>query len=311
MILSKMFNLLCLRVILRLPLPDHVRTLLEWPIASRLLNPKKEYWSMLGKNRKILVGMEDILNRKILFEGKNRPCFWEPSTTTLAQRIAEQSKICLLAGAHIGYEFIQIEKTLHPNGKIITFEPIPYLADRCQKTIYANRLESRITLRKEALSDSKGTVQMREDNLKSSITSMEEESTLTASCTTIDETMQNESESLSLLLLDIEGYEWEALHGARKTLEKNKPDCIIEIVESILKERNIPSEKIYGFLQDLGYTCYAIQDDYRLEKNLKKAPKIITIIPVNQYQSLGKYFNILATQKSPEQLKEMEIQIKN
>lgn len=56
-----------------------------------------------------------------------------------------------------------------------------------------------------------------------------------------------------LIQLDIEGYEFKALLGAKETIKKYKPVLCIEFCEKWLERYNDNSEKILGLLKELNY----------------------------------------------------------
>lgn len=58
--------------------------------------------------------------------------------------------------------------------------------------------------------------------------------------------------ALDLLQLDLEGYEYFALEGARKTIEKYKPTIVVEFANH-WTHYGVPSDAIDNLLRDLGY----------------------------------------------------------
>jgi len=61
-------------------------------------------------------------------------------------------------------------------------------------------------------------------------------------------------EGLGLLKLDLEGYEYLALEGAKETLKNNHPVIIIEESSYSLKRCGYSTEQIHKLLVSLGYT---------------------------------------------------------
>lgn len=57
-----------------------------------------------------------------------------------------------------------------------------------------------------------------------------------------------------LIKIDIEGLEYEALCGAKKTLNKYKPTIIVEIHPILLAKRNVKVESIFDILKQNKYT---------------------------------------------------------
>lgn len=68
----------------------------------------------------------------------------------------------------------------------------------------------------------------------------------------------------NLILLDIEGFEYQALKGMKKLLHSKKIDLIIEICYTEhWDEKNPYFEDIYKLLNELEYKCYSLHDNSR------------------------------------------------
>lgn len=82
---------------------------------------------------------------------------------------------------------------------------------------------------------------------------------------TLDDNL-NSIESCAVILIDVEGFELEVIHGAHSIIQKFKPYIIIEVNPNYLKKRGGISVLIlYEELFHLGYTCYSI-DKFRITK---------------------------------------------
>lgn len=66
-----------------------------------------------------------------------------------------------------------------------------------------------------------------------------------------------------LIQLDIEGYEYKALLGAKNTIIKYKPVICVEFCEKWLNRYENTSQDIVLFLDNLGYVCI---DEYGVDK---------------------------------------------
>ena len=65
------------------------------------------------------------------------------------------------------------------------------------------------------------------------------------------------------IMMDVEGYEWEVLQGAHKTIANAKPICFMEIAKTF-HSRDIKNERFddtIQFFTDLGYTVYLHHDN--------------------------------------------------
>jgi hypothetical protein len=70
--------------------------------------------------------------------------------------------------------------------------------------------------------------------------------------------------AIDLIKIDIEGFEYSALLGMKKTLVSYKPAILIEILAENSSDTN--RKNIHDFLHSLGYSKYFIDDLGKLSK---------------------------------------------
>ncbi len=176
-------------------------------------------------------------------------------------------------GAHkAGYLYHMIKKA-GSTGKIFAFEPQSRLYQ------YLVKLKSlfkwdHVTIEHLALSDQAGKVSLYIPSDKKSRASSPGASILKLDYPNgIGSTEEVDTETLDsycsrkkirpgFLKIDVEGNELRILQGGISTLRDCKPDILVEI-----EERHVGREQVLetiGFLQELGYTGYFIQDIRRL-----------------------------------------------
>jgi Methyltransferase FkbM domain len=72
----------------------------------------------------------------------------------------------------------------------------------------------------------------------------------------------SESARIGFLKIDVEGYEYKAFRGARKTLERNRPVITSEFCPGALEARSGLSRREYlEFLVSLGYEVLVLTDE--------------------------------------------------
>ena len=192
-----------------------IRDLIMWPIASRVLGSVYSDNVPLQSGFSMKIDMRDILGRLILFYAPNLEYFWEPQTLKLARLILERANgDVITAGAHIGYTALML-RTFLRGGRIFAFEPVSYLYAIAADNFSLNKNLGPIHCMRTALDDKNGTATVYIDTLRSTLlgagaikgTMSESEIVSTA---TIDSVVkQNNIRELSLVFLDIEGYEFE------------------------------------------------------------------------------------------------------
>jgi FkbM family methyltransferase len=85
---------------------------------------------------------------------------------------------------------------------------------------------------------------------------------------------------LSLLQMDIEGSEYEALQGGRKFLEDKSPVVICEVNPVLLESAgHLPSE-LFEYMESLGYMIYWIDERGGMYSQLAKDPcRHLSVLP--------------------------------
>lgn len=75
--------------------------------------------------------------------------------------------------------------------------------------------------------------------------------------TTLDEECRKLDELPDVIKIDVEGYEWEVLHGAERLLDDGKPLLFLEVHLHYLDKRGISPSRIFNFLQGYRYRFYS------------------------------------------------------
>lgn len=74
--------------------------------------------------------------------------------------------------------------------------------------------------------------------------------------------------SLSLLKIDVEGYEMKVIQGGVETIKKYKPIMLIEIVDENLLEVGDSATDLVKLLSDLGYSTIRVDEKTELNSNM-------------------------------------------
>jgi len=65
-------------------------------------------------------------------------------------------------------------------------------------------------------------------------------------------------ESLALIKIDVEGFEFQVIKGLKQTIEKLRPRLIFEYDANYWKHTKQSIEECYSFLTSINYTVYQI-----------------------------------------------------
>jgi len=90
--------------------------------------------------------------------------------------------------------------------------------------------------------------------------------------TTIDKYCEaNNFKRLDLIKIDTDGHEFEVLQGAKKSINRFKPQIVFEVGLYLLKERKISFESMLHFFEKLNYEVFEINGKIITKENYKNS----------------------------------------
>lgn len=149
---------------------------------------------------------------------------------------------------------------VNPNATLIAFEPVPETAAVLQKNLELNKLSERATVRQAAAFDRTGTVELHVPGEEGSQSSMASAGFRDKSghVIRVDATMLDlEAETLgkvSLMKIDVEGFEDRVLLGASRILAEDRPTMIIECLP------DGPIGQVEAILLEAKYSLFHFRD---------------------------------------------------
>lgn len=287
-------------------LPEGVRHALMWPVTTALAGHDYTEDVRLGDGTVMRVGLDDIVNRRLLFFPQQATACWEPETSRLLLELLGDRSVVIVGGAHIGYHAILIAKQLKERGgEVHAFEPVAEFFERIEASRTLNGL-SRLHGRRALLTDTTGTAGVHLSNMATSMNRPSGNGNGAAHETlpsfSVDDYVARERlASVTLMLLDIEGAELEALRGAEQLLTSAEaPDVIFEINREVLSGMNRREDDVYSHLRARGYSLFLIRDEYVVDTcappPARKGP--IALVPIADGvtpSSALTWFNVYAT----------------
>lgn len=159
---------------------------------------------------------------------------YEPATLRFLRRQLEQGDI-VTGGAFIGDFFPALVESLAPGALLHTFEPNPTSHAACEETIRLNGLHQ-VKLHQVAVGETEDELILQTSRSGKSIaagekivTDMTEDDArgIPVRVTTIDQIVPRDRE-VSVLHLDVEGFEAQALKGARRIITDHHPLIVLE-----------------------------------------------------------------------------------
>lgn len=213
-----------------------------------------------GFNMKLIPDDEGISKELKVF--KNH----EPLVTNLLNNILKPNMTCIDIGGNIGYYVLQERNIIGKNGKIITFEPSPRNFDFLNENLKRNNISNveAFNFAIGGMTGQKKFLLTQASNSSRIVNDLynDDSKTILVKMMTLDEFFSHHDvEKIDFLRMDIEGSEFDAYNGMRRTIEEFRPLLLIEIHNSYLG-----TEKTINFLTKLKQDGYDIE--YYISRNV-------------------------------------------
>jgi FkbM family methyltransferase len=187
---------------------------------------------------------------------------WENRIDDLLKKYIQRGSIALDIGAHIGTHTLRMAQKVGPKGNVYAFEPQKKIYRELVYNLNLNHVANTIPLR-YAVGNANAVIEMdaaQEGNEGATAIGRGGDK---AELRTID---SFSFQGISLVKIDVEGFEDPVIDGARETLLKNHPVIIVEIraknpsdaSEEAAKARIANSKKK---IENLGYGVESIGDE--------------------------------------------------
>ena len=136
-------------------------------------------------------------------------------------------------GANAGFFTLAAAKIVGPEGRVVSFDPLPENAQSITEQLELNDFSSRASVREEAVGEACGKstfVFEKEGDSTARLgeTSDRHSNSLEVQVTTLDSLLEHEPPP-QLIKMDVEGGEVGAFKGALKLLKEHKPTIILEV----------------------------------------------------------------------------------
>ena len=185
---------------------------------------------------------------------------WEPKIAKILSDNAKEGTVAIDMGAYIGTHTMTLVDAVGKKGKVYVFEPQTWAYNGILKTIKKNNIKNAKVFN-VGMSDKKGSLKFCSDfSGSSSICSERRQSKkvwneiYTIPVITLDSL---KLKNVSIMKIDVEGHELNALMGAKKTILSNRPIIVIEV----WRKRTNRLDNITKFIHSLNYSINHISAD--------------------------------------------------
>jgi FkbM family methyltransferase len=175
--------------------------------------------------------------------------YYEPALTNFFKQNFTNKSVFIDIGSHAGY-FSLLASSVMKNGKVISFEPVPYNFRFIERIRKLNKLENEWTVINKAVGSSNG--KSRFDLGDSSSTGhMSEDGTVEVEVIKLDDVLRsNKLDQIDFMKIDVEGFGGEVLKGGLDTILKYRPTIIFET------HRNTPEQQLIFQLLGEQYNAF-------------------------------------------------------
>lgn len=201
-----------------------------------------------------------MLNHGFLFSGRSQYFIksgYEPYQTNLILKLFNHVSMFVNIGAHHGYYCCL---ALSQNIPTIAFEPHPMNIAMLKKHINANGYAKSLTLIEAAVGAQQSRLKLFGGGFTGSLINIHPNVPIgeyqEVGVVTLNSAV-NLKNTKALCVMDIEGYEFEALKGATELMAE-KPCWIIEILPSY--DNTVPFSNVFSFMSSYGYTAWGISE---------------------------------------------------
>ncbi len=200
---------------------------------------------------------------------------YEKGTLDIIQSMLQKGDVFVDVGANIGLMSILAAKSVGDTGKVISFEPNPKTRDVLEQNIAVNTI-SNIQVSKFAIGNKieETKIYDRWDSNRGSASLIKpdyETDSYTINTITLNDFFKTNKTKIRMIKLDIEGYELEALKGAKEILETQTPMLIVECSNMRENYEQSSNLMIYSFLKSINkYRFYKLSGSKEKKSKLQE-----------------------------------------
>jgi FkbM family methyltransferase len=192
------------------------------------------------------------------------PKDYEDENFNFLEKSVVKGGVVIDIGSHIGLFSMVASKLVGNTGKVYAFEPSPTTFNVLQKTIAINKTEKFVLPFQKAVGAAKGIIEFyvsnnSVDNSNSLVKHVTDRDIkgIDIEITTTDIFVQEQQiDKIDFIKIDVEGAEYDTLLGAKNTLLKYKPNCMVGIHPVAIKAKGDELIKIYEFLKECNYNLF-------------------------------------------------------
>jgi FkbM family methyltransferase len=218
---------------------------------------KEEAWARVPGGQ-VLAPLDDMMGRAAYYAGEH-----DRKITWICRKLIRRGDTVLDIGANLGMVTVHMASLVGSGGVVHAFEPNPRLVGLLRRTLDRNHLPQ-VKLHEFGLGSEESTLELLvppSDTGRGSFVgdwSTEDRISVRVPVRTLDDVArEHDIRRVSLLKIDVEGFEASVFHGARLFLERVRPEAILfEAMENI--SGRVSDAPVFRILLDFGYSFRSI-----------------------------------------------------
>jgi FkbM family methyltransferase len=201
---------------------------------------------------------------------------YEPDLAKCYEKLLPSGATVLDVGANVGAHTLRLARAVGPTGKVHAFEPTRFAIGKLQRNLSLNpELEPVVAVHHMFLGDKDSAEAPAEICASWPLGSQSSGelsnfcglplSTAGANSMTLDSFAdKTKLEKLDFIKLDVDGHEAEVLVGGTKTIERFRPDFVVELAPFVPQASGWSFQELVSFFTSRGYAFYDNSSGRRL-----------------------------------------------
>lgn len=173
--------------------------------------------------------------------------------------LASAGDVVIDVGANIGETALHLGRRVGSTGRIIAFEPDPVMREKCRRNVSLNVSEE-ILLEPFALSDQAGQYRLHRVSERNPAgnriltdVNAPTESVVVEAKRLDDYVDQQRIGRVSLVKVDVEGFEYRVMKGAERLVKRFRPRLFLELSDANLRQQGSSAEALLSLLKEWNY----------------------------------------------------------
>lgn len=204
------------------------------------------------------------------FRWRVRPTYEWDVANALRSRV-RPGFCCIDVGANIGIYVLQLARWSAPDGHVVAFEPNPKTFPVLSRHVRMNQLDGRVTLVPMAAGRTEGHAALFDAQAGSGLSRVGAANpaivghvrSTDVEVTTIDAYCARTGIRPDVVLIDVEGFEFDVLAGAAETIRRTRPQVFVELHPHLYPNGAATQAEGARLLAELGLRPVPVEDPHR------------------------------------------------